>query len=382
MPKALFATTVAISCEGFLPQLAGYLRTKGWRVDAMANGISRNRCRDAFDAVWEVDWSRDPLAPTNLLKAPAEVRQTVENVGFDIVHVHTPVAAFVLRFALRKAMRSRPVVVYTAHGFHFHPHGAPLSNAAFAGLEKLAGRWTDYLVVINRTDERAAKDLGIVPEDRVRFLPGVGVDTCRFDPNSLSHDQVADLRRDLNIGARDPVFTMAAEFTDNKRQADALRALARLGRPEVRLLFAGTGPKLEAMKRLASELGLQSQARFLGFRRDVPLLMSASNAVLLCSRREGLPMCVMEAMSLGVPVIGTRTRGTADLLEPDAGVLVGVGDVKALSAAMSRVIDQPHEAALTARKGLQRIRAYGRDRLIELHAALYDEVLGRTMGMD
>jgi glycosyltransferase involved in cell wall biosynthesis len=266
-------------------------------------------------------------------------------------------------------------VVYTAHGFHFHPQGNRLWNLAFAELERLAGRWTDYLVVINRTDEEAAKKLGIIRPDRLRYLPGIGVDTGRFDRHSVSEEQIAVLRRDLHIEPQNPVFTIAAEFTRNKRHRDALNALARLKRPDVRLLLAGTGPNMEAMKRLAIGLGLEAQVRFLGFRRDMPVLMRASNAVVLCSQREGLPMCVMEAMSLGVPVIGTRIRGTADLLEPDAGLLVGVGDVDGLVGAMSKVIEEPHTVSVMAHKGLQRIRAYGRDGIVRSHESLYEEAL-------
>jgi glycosyltransferase involved in cell wall biosynthesis len=373
----LFATTVAISLEGVLADFARHFRAKGWRVDAMASGVSSSdRCRDAFDAVWEVNWSRNPLTPNNLLRAPAEVRTAVETVDFDLVHVHTPVASFVLRFALRNLQKTRPrTVVYTAHGFHFHPQGTRLSNLVFSELERLAGRWTDYLVVINRTDEEAAKKLGIVRPDRLRYLPGIGVDTDRFDRHSVSEEQVAALRTELLIEPRNPVFTIAAEFITRKRHGDALKALARLSRPDVRLLLVGTGPNVGAMKRLASELGVERQVRFLGFRRDVPVLMLASNAVVLCSQQEGLPLCVMEAMSLGVPVIGTRIRGTADLLEPDAGLLVGVRDVDGLVSAMSKVIDEPHEVALMAQKGLQRIRAYGRETILKLHENLYEEAL-------
>lgn len=377
MPKLLFATTVAISLESVLADFARHFRSKGWRVDAMARGVScSKRCREAFDAVWDVGWSRNPLAASNLLKAPAQVQRIVERVGFDLVHVHTPVAGFVLRFALRNLRQTMPgSIIYTAHGFHFHPHGNRFANLTFSELEKRAGNWTDYLVVINRTDEEAAKKLRIVPPDRLRYLPGIGVDTKKFDRHSVSTEQIACLRRELLIGLRNPIFLVAAEFSTNKRQGDALKALARLRRPGAHILFAGTGPNEGAMKRLANQLGVESQVRFLGFRRDMPALMLASNAVVLCSEREGLPVCVMEAMSLGIPVIGSRIRGTADLLEPDAGLLVGVGDIDGLAGAMAKVIEEPQTLTSMAGKGLQRIRAYSRESILRAHEDLYKEAL-------
>jgi glycosyltransferase involved in cell wall biosynthesis len=81
-------------------------------------------------------------------------------------------------------------------------------------------------------------------------------------------------------------------------------------------------------------------------------------------------------MSLGVPVIATRIRGTRDLLDRDAGLLVDVGDVDGLARAMSMVIDQPQAVAAMAQAARQRIPIYRRDRILQLHETLYEEALG------
>jgi hypothetical protein len=102
-PSALFVTTVPITLEAFLIPFAEHFRAQGWRVDALANGATGNpHIADVFDNRYDVAWSRNPLAPRNLLGTSAEVRRIVAEGGYDIVHVHTPVAAFVTRFALRR----------------------------------------------------------------------------------------------------------------------------------------------------------------------------------------------------------------------------------------------------------------------------------------
>ena len=104
------------------------------------------------------EWSRDPLKLQNLMVAPRQIQEVVAQEEYDLVHVHTPVAAFVSRYALNSLRkRGKPKLVYTVHGFHFYRGRAKLKNALFLALEKLAGRWTDYLIVINREDEEAAK---------------------------------------------------------------------------------------------------------------------------------------------------------------------------------------------------------------------------------
>jgi hypothetical protein len=215
--------------------------------------------------------------------------------------------------ALRHLRRQgKPRVIYTAHGFHFYKGGPRLRGAMYRTLERWAGRWTDYLVVINREDEEAARRYGIVPAERVRYMPGIGVDTRQYSATAVLESDMARVRQDLGLGAGDRLFLMVAEFIARKRHRDALHAFAQLQRPDVCLALAGVGPQLEDMKQLAARLGIADRVRFLGFRRDVPALIQSSVATLLPSEQEGLPRSVLESLCQAVPVIGSRIRGVAD----------------------------------------------------------------------
>jgi glycosyltransferase involved in cell wall biosynthesis len=368
-------TTVPDTLRGFLLPFAAHFRRRGFRVDAMARGVSRcHECVDGFDQVWEVNWSRNPLDPRNLGRARRRVLEVATAGAYDLIHVHTPVAAFVTRLALRRrGPTPGPRVIYTAHGFHFYRGGPALRGVAFRALETLAARWTDYLVVINREDEEAARSL--LPPERVRYMPGIGVDRHHYAPEAVTEAEVAKVRSELGLRVGEPLFLMIAEFIPRKRHRDALAAFARLGRADARLAFAGTGPLEEAMKQRAGQLGLTGRVHFLGLRRDIPALVRASVAVLLPSQQEGLPRSAMESLSLGVPVVGSRIRGTADLLESGGGVLVSVGDVAALAGALGRVLDDPEQAREMGRRGREHMADYGLERIIGLHEQLYGEAL-------
>ncbi len=344
----------------------------------MAQGISTSTetCLDAFDRLWDVEWSRNPLDLRNFLSAPQQVLQVCTEQEYDLVHVSTPVAAFVTRYALKDwRKKGKQKVIYTAHGFHFYSGGALLKNAIFLRLEWLAGRWTDYLVVINHEDEQAAKRYHIVLPEQVRYMPGIGVDAQYYNPSAVSEMEVEKLRQDLGLTPEISLFLSLSEFIPRKRNEDILRAFARLGRSEVHLAFAGEGPLLEEMQYLASKLGIHHQVHFLGFRQDVPVLIRASVATLMSSSQEGLPRSVMESMSLEIPVIGTEIRGTRDLLEGGYGILVKVGDVKGLTQAMAWVLDHPEEAQAMARRGRERITHYELQLILKLHETLYAEAL-------
>jgi glycosyltransferase involved in cell wall biosynthesis len=377
MPKLLQVTTVPITLRAFLLPIPRHFRAKGWQVDAMANGITGcPECGGAFEAVHEVQWTRNPLDPRNLRKAVRQVRAIVQSGDYDLVHVHTPVAAFVTRLALRPMRLSgKPKVLYTAHGFHFHRGGHPLKNNLFLQLEKMAGKWTDRLIVINREDERAALRHHLVPSERLCYVPGVGIDTAQYDPDKVAPEQVESVRAELGLSPDDRLFLMVAEFNPGKRHADVLHAFHRLNRTGTHLVFAGEGKRLAEMARLAETLRLGGRVHFLGFRCDVPVLLRASVASLLPSEREGLPRSVMESLCLQVPVIGADIRGVRDLLEGDCGWLHPVGDVNQIAEAMAHVLDHPEEAVQMGLRGREKMAGYDLRHILRLYEAIYDELL-------
>jgi glycosyltransferase involved in cell wall biosynthesis len=373
MHRLLMVTTIPCTLTSFLLPFAAHFRSQGWQVDAMSCGVSTDaQCLAGFDRVWDVKWSRNPLDPRNLLGTPDKIREIVIREKYDLIHVHTPVAAFVTRYALKNLRdRLNLKVIYTAHGFHFYKGGNPAKNTAFINLEKLAGNWTDYLVTINHEDKAAALQYGLVAPTNTHYMPGIGVDLKYYNRHHVPDAAVADVRRELGVSQANPLFVSVAEFTTRKHHVDAIEAFAKLARKDVHFALAGTGPLMANMKELATKLGVSDRIHFLGNRKDVPVLMKAATANILVSAQEGLPRCVLESLALEVPTIGTKIRGTQDLLEGGCGLLVDVGDVDALAAAMTWILDRPQSAAEMAKLAYERISTYDLEVIIQLHEQLY-----------
>jgi glycosyltransferase involved in cell wall biosynthesis len=381
MPSALFVTTVPITLEAFLLPFADHFRAQGWRVDALANGAATDlHLDDHFDQRFDIAWSRNPLAPSNLLGAARRVREIVTAGGYDIVHVHTPIASFVTRYALR-SLRGRtggPIVIYTAHGFHFYRGQSALPHALFRKMERVAAPWTDYLVTVNREDFEAARALGGIAPDRVRCIPGIGVDCERFAPGSVSAEEAARVREGLGGGSRPGerfLLTTVAEFGSVKRHALAIDALAHVRDGRVHLALIGDGPLESAVCAQVERLGLSGRVTFAGYRRDIPAVLAASDALLLTSEREGLNRSVLEAMASGVPVIGTDTRGIADAVGADAGWIVG-SHPRAIADAIDAAAADPAE--LARRGAVARERACAEfevDKIVAAYDGLYSEAL-------
>jgi glycosyltransferase involved in cell wall biosynthesis len=377
MKKILMVATIPATLRGFLLPFAQHFHNQGWQVDAMACGVSAcPKCNQVFDAVWDVEWSRNPLDPRNFLKTPNTIQEVVSRGQYDIVHVHTPVAAFVTRYALRNLRKQlRTKVIYTAHGFHFHPGGKPVKNAVFLGLEKLAGNWNDYLVVINRDDEEVAKRYGLNPAEKVRYMPGIGVDATHYHPGAISTAEVERVRQEMGLSGGTSLFLSVAEFNPGKRHRDIIQALAKLNRKDICIAFAGEGPLMAAMQQLAAELGVTDQLRFLGYRNDITTLIRASVATILASEREGLPRSIMESLCLEVPVIGAEIRGIRDLVTQDCGYLFPVGDVEALANSIAGIADNIEAAKSMGKNGRDRMAAFELQQVIKLHEQLYVDAL-------
>ena len=266
-------------------------------------------------------------------------------------------------------------VIYTAHGFHFYKGGSLLSNFIYQSLESIAGEWTDYLVVINEEDEIAAKQKRLVNGDKVVFMPGIGVDT-----NSYVHHEEkvasAHLWNELNLPHGTPFFLVIAEFAQNKRHSDVLKAFARLDGSDNHLVLAGSGPLMGQVRTLAHSLGVLDRVHFLGFRDDISTWIDASSAVILASRREGLPRSLMEALCLETPCIGSNIRGNRDLLSNDCGILVDVGDIDGYKRAMEFVISQPEKCRQMVVRGRSKVERYDIRKIINLHESLYEQAIG------
>ena len=249
--KLLIVTTIAGALEDFILPFVHHYRGLGWQVDGVSVDITQNQaCVASLDSVWDVPWSRNPLDPQNLLHAVPRIQEIVIQGNYDLVHVHTPVAALVTRYAIsRLKIKHKPQVIYTAHGFHFHKQGNPLTNLIFLNLERIGGRWTDYLITINREDEAAAKKHHLLPDERIFYTPGIGLELDKYDREGVSEIEIAAIRQELNLKDTDVLLLTVAEFTPNKRHCDQLLALKQIDRPEVHLAFAGDGDaRLEAEK--------------------------------------------------------------------------------------------------------------------------------------
>jgi glycosyltransferase involved in cell wall biosynthesis len=231
---------------------------------------------------------------------------------YDLLHVHTPLAGLIGRLAGRGA--GVPTIAYTAHGFYFHDRMRLPARTFHVGLEKLGARVTDILMTQSAEDAETARRLGLAPGGVVHAI-GNGVDVDRFRPDPAAR---AAIRADLGVPDSAVVAVMTGLY------------LWCIGS---RLASDHADPIEHDIS--AAEAAMGGRLKLLGYRADVDRLLAAADIFALPSHREGMPRSIIEAMATGLPVVATDIRGSREEVVPGAtGLLVPVGDVTALAAAL------------------------------------------------
>ena len=369
MPRLLMVTTIPETLRAFLLPYADFFRSRGWSVDAMSADISsKKQLSSHFDNLIDMAWNRNPTNPANFTAAP-KLRRAVVDGNYDIVHAHTPVASFVTRYALRKLRKKGlPKVVYTAHGFHFYSGGPTFRNTLFLTLEKMAGNWTDKLVTINAMDYYSAEKNEIVPEGDLVYMPGIGLDFAKYDRETVSADEISQLRKYLSLKSDDVLYSMVAEFNPGKSHKDVIQALAATKDPKIHVAFAGSGALMTDIQKMATKYEVRNRTHFMGFLEDTRPLLLASRAALIPSEREGLSRTAMESACLGIPIIGSDARGVREIVEEGRGLIYPHGDPLGLRDAMLQLRDEPFGQVVPD-------PAWRIDNLLSLHERLYNQLL-------
>ncbi len=366
--KAIYVASIFTHFCAFHVPFLRMLQEEGFEVWAAArttNETDRKELETMGIKCIEIPFSRSPYSVSNI-KAYRMMRKLFRENHFELVHVHTPAAAFIARAAARGTGQGK--VIYTAHGFHFYK-GAPLKNwLIYYTAEKIARKWTDVLITINKEDFENGKKLGY-EERRSLFLTyGVGVDIKRYQ---LSEEVRVATRKMLGIDEECVVFICIGELNKNKNQKWLLEVWKELEDGNRMLLIVGDGKLRNELEAFVKDNSIEG-VKFLGFREDIPELLAASDVLVSVSKREGLPKNVMEAMAAGKPVIGTNVRGTRDLVKHNEnGMLIDLKKRHNLASAVKTLSSSKILRASYAKKARDLIEEYTVQQVLDEMSMIY-----------
>lgn len=327
MKKALLVTRVS----GFVPQHemnnVRILQEMGFEVHYATDlqnvvyGKDNSRLEGSGIITHQIDFCRSPFS-RKVKIAQRQLEELMLREPFDLIHCHMPMSGVVARRAawqVRKETGREVPVLYTAHGFHFC-HGVPLRNWLYYPIERHYARYTDRLILINEEDYRRGCHFPI--RGKVVKINGVGMDLEKMAPyqkQCWEAGQGGDIRKRYGLPPDCGILASVGELSPSKNHLVAIEAMAELGDLNLAYLICGTGRMEEALRKKVRELHLERKVCFAGYVDNIPELLQQCDCFFFPSGREGLPVAVMEAMAVGLPVIAADIRGVHDLIRHGKG---------------------------------------------------------------
>ena len=261
----------------------------------------------------------------------------------DIVHIHGYSTKNVLTTIVAKAFR-KPLVM----SLHTAGYDEPAAIERQGSLALWAFLSADLYLSVSRglVDAYLA---GGLPKEKIRLVPN-GIDIDRFRPATSAEQQL--LRGQLGLPADAPIVVFVGFFSTDKQPRvlfDAWLSVLRDGACQPALVFVGATRSAyfevddsiaPAMQRDAEAHGVADRLRFAGVTHDVPSYLRAADVFVLPSKREGLPVALLEAMSCALPCIASRLPGSTDAIIEDGvnGVLITPGHAGELAAALAALL--------------------------------------------
>lgn len=264
------------------------------------------------------------------------MRKIILENNYDIVHCHSTKAGLVGRLA---AFVSRhPIVIYSPHGFMFCDNSILIKRFLYLSMERYLGYLTQKLIAVSGSERDLAIRHNIVPNKKIITLYN-SIDPSDYDDFNYVNRVPEKLKNgsEIILGTvgrlyyqKDPITLIKSFKIINDRF------------PNTKLVIVGDGPLEQVCIKLIAKLGLKSKIDLAGYQKNSKAYYKMFDIFMLSSHYEGLPYALLEAMSMGIPSVGTNVVGIKDLISNGrTGYLAEEEDYKGLADAVINLLSNP-----------------------------------------
>ena len=237
-----------------------------------------------------------------------ELKRVLKEYNPDVIHAHDMRASFVVA----KTTKKIPLISHI-HNNAFNSRGVSLKSIAYL----LAGVRAKHIFWVSESSFKGYKFHNIFKKKSSVLYNVIDVDTL-----------YKKMEQDKNEYNYDVVYVGRLTYPKNPERLIKVLAKVIQEKPDCKVAIVGTGELEEEVKNLAKELQIDKNIDFLGFLSNPLKIMKDSKVMLMTSRWEGTPMCALEAMALGLPIVSTPTDGLCELIvEGETGYLSDNDDV-------------------------------------------------------
>ncbi|MBN2011723.1 glycosyltransferase family 4 protein [candidate division KSB1 bacterium] len=313
------------------------------------------------------------INPVYDLIALIKIFRLMKKGNYDIVHTHSSKPGFLGRIASR--LVGGAIVVHTIHGFPFHDFMHPIKRHFFILIERMVARLSDKLITVSKLNRQKAIQLRIAKHDKfVNIYSGIRFD--KFENISVSRPAKC---RELGIDPNSKIVGMVGRLSKQKSPHILINAIPSIIKkfPDTQFVIVGDGELRYDLEKLIKKLGLSERVHLLGYRSDIPELVSIMDIFVLSSSWEGLGRSLTEAMYLGRAVVATRVEGVPEIVHHNkTGLLVPPQDVPAISNAIIDLLSHPEKAARLGERANARVaKDFCAQRMVDDIECLYEKLI-------
>jgi len=380
--RFVFLSNLDFNLYNFRLPLMKALVEKGaevWAVAVPGRFAERFAAHGVHFHPWEID--RRSLNPFSAFSGVKGLREILKKIRPHLVH------AFILRPALYAGLaldgRKSPFVAsITGLGNLYLEKGLKwkLARKGAEILMRKGFRKASAVIFQNRDDLSYFVKKRLVPEGKAFLIRGSGVDTKHFRPGVVISEELELLKKRYGILQNTVVVLMVGRLIRAKGVGEFMEAARRFHGEKVCFVLVGDpdpGNPSSLSKEEVEEIRKEGVVILPGFQEDVRPWLALADIYVLPSYREGLPVSVLEAMAMGLPVVTTDVAGCRETVKPGVnGFLVPPRDGRALAEAIGRLVRDP---GLRRRMGEALRRKaeeeFALDRVVQAHLELYNEIL-------
>ena len=282
--KILIVASNMVHINNFHLPYINELKNQGNEVFVMARGEG---------ADFDIPFEKKSLSFANY-KISKKIKQIIKENNFDVIFLHTTLAAFWVRYAL-KGLKNRPKVINVVHGYLFGKTSSKLHNFLYLSLEKSLRKLTDYILTMNQ------EDYEIASKNKLSLNGAITIHGMGFKPLDFEYTPKNNKK-----------IVFVGEISKRKNQELLVKALKFL--PEHTLTLVGDGLERSNIEKLAKKLKVASRVQVTGYTKDVSLYLKEADIYVSASKIEGLPFNILEAMSAKMPILASNIKGHKDLL--------------------------------------------------------------------
>ena len=314
------------------------------------------------------------------LVALVELTNLFRRLRPAIVHTHSSKAGILGRWAAWCARV--PVIIHTIHGYGITPAQSPWLRRVLILLERMTGWITTHWIAVAQADIEKGIVWGLFDRTQVSVVRP-GIDPLPFQ-TSIDTTTRHAIRAEFGAGPSDFLVGTVACLKPQKAPDDFVAVAKHVCEavPNARFVMIGDGDLRPRIESLIEAKGLSSRLHLAGWRRDISTVMKIFDAFLLTSHWEGLPRVLLEARTIGLPVVATRVGGVEEaIVQGHHGWLSDAGDIAGLSAHLLRVLrsqdGQPHGRS----HSMQTLpKEFHLEEMVKQYESLYDRFLDDRRG--